>query len=143
MKNIEKKTSRKRTKLKIFVTIIIVLFIVILIPIGGIYKYLKEYGYGAEELPQTLAVYLHLDEGFTVKKEDGVSIFIGRENLLFYSDLVEKYGYREIEQSGNDLFCEKSEGEEDTGFVIGATEDWCHWFRIYVINNDYKIEDFK
>lgn len=63
--------------------------------------------------------------------------------IIFKMDLVEKYGYREKDRLGTYLFYEKNESEEGTGFVIGATEDWCHWFRIYVINNDYKIEDFK
>lgn len=108
---------------------------------AGMYSNLKTYGYGVKELPQTLAVYFRLSDGFTVEEgEDGVSVFIGRENLDFYSDLVEKYAYKEIDRLAPDVFFENDEGK---GFVIGATEDWCHWFRIYIINNDYQIEDFK
>lgn len=144
MKEGIKKTNRKRTKLKIFMSISCVLLLYIGITIGGIYKYLKEYGYGVKELPQTVAVYFHLDDGFTVKeKENGSSVFIGRENLLFYNDLIKKYGYREIDRLGTVFVYKKEDSEEITDFTVSATGDWCHWFRVYVITNDYKIEDFK
>lgn len=132
---------KKKDWLVLFVAIIVILVMFIGVNAAGMYSNLKTYGYGVKELPQTLAVYFRLSDGFTVEEgEDGESLFIGRENLDFYSDLVEKYGYKEIDRLEPDVFFENDEGE---GFVIGGTEDWCHWFRINTINNDYKIEYFK
>lgn len=140
------KTKGRRTKLKIFIAIITIIIILLLyagIAVVGIYEYLKEYGYGVDELPKTLAVYCHLSKGFTVEKEEsGDSIFIGREDLLFYTYFVEKHGYK-CEQYGSTLsFIESNSKNQEWDFSITATEDWCHWFRVYIIDNDYKIEDF-
>lgn len=136
--------KRKSTILKVFIVIIIIIIAYIGITIGGTYKYLKEYGYGINELPQTLAVYFHLSKGFTVEeKEGGDSIFIGRENWENYDNVVEKRGYKEIERYGTaGLYKKGNSKNEEYDFSITATEDWCHWFRIYIIDNDYKIEDF-
>ena len=137
------KTKRKRTKLIIFITITIILLSYAGITVGGTYKYLKEYGYGVDELPKTLAVYFHLSKGFTVEeKVNGDSIFIGRENLTVYNYFAAKHGYKN-EQYGLTLAYKQSNSKKEVwDFSITATEDWCHWFRVYIIDNDYRIEDF-
>lgn len=141
MKNFLKK---EKDWLVLFVAVIVILVMFIGVNAAGVYSNLKEYGYGIKELPETLAVYFHLSEGFTVEEqEDGMSVFIGNEDLQYYSDIISKYGYKE-ERSGNDAFYKKEDSQgNNEQFVIGATEDWCHWFRVYTIDNDYKIEDFK
>lgn len=137
------KTKGKRTKLKIFITIIIILLLYAGIIIGGTYKYLKEYGYGVDELPKTLAVYFHLSKGFTVEKEEsGDSIFIGREDLTTYTHFAEKRGYKSEQYGSMIAYIQSNSKNEEWDFSITATEEWCHWFRIYIIDNDYRIEDF-
>ncbi len=68
----------KLTKIK---KIILVLFILLGVFFVGtelcIMKYLKEYGYGIKELPQTTMVYFHLSKGFTVERaDDNHSVFL-------------------------------------------------------------------
>ena len=69
---------------KIVTCILVVLVLYSTITIGGIYKYLKEYGYSAYALPQTLAVYFGLSNGFTVYEipDSETSVFIGRQQKI-------------------------------------------------------------
>lgn len=40
---------------------------------------------------------------------------------------------------GTDYFFENDKKEE---VVIGATDKWCHWFRVFTLDGKHKIEDF-
>lgn len=142
MKNFLKK---KKDGLVLFIAIIVIIVIFIGVNAAEMYSNLKTYGYGVKELPQTLAVYFRLSDGFTVEEgEDGESVFIGNKNPDFYSDFFSKLGYKEVDRMGKTIFCKKDDKQEESSdFVIEITDDSCNWFGIYTINNDYKIEDFK
>ena len=130
---------------KIVTCILVVLVLYSTITIGGIYKYLKEYGYSAYALPQTLAVYFGLSNGFTVYEipDSETSVFIGRHDYI-YEELFNKYGYYEIDRMGLVGYYKKNDStSEYYDFGIGSQNDLCHWFRIYRISKGYKIEDFQ
>ncbi len=136
----------KSKKLKKFVLTLIVLFSLFFIATEVcIMKYLKEYGYGIKELPQTTLVYFRLSNGFTVGETDSQTIFIGRSEYI-YDKLFEKNGYYESDGMGMDLFYSKigeiKENNHTYDFRIYLSDDWCHWFRIYYIGKNYPIENF-
>lgn len=129
---------------KIFV-VLLILFVVFFIGTElCIMKYLKEYGYGIKELPQTTLVYFHMSKGFTVERiDDSHTVFIGRSDYI-YDKVFDKKGYFESDMMGMDIFySKKGEYKEDNhyDFSIFLSDDWCHWFRIYEIGK-YTIEDF-
>ena len=130
---------------KIVIVILAVTLLELTISIGGTYKYLREYGYSANYLPQTLAVYYGLSNGFTVydKPDSDVCVFIGRHAYI-YEDLFNKYGYYEIDRMGLLGYYGKA-GDNGNGasFELMSHDEWCHWFRVYSISNGYRIEDFK
>ncbi|MBQ3110023.1 MAG: hypothetical protein IJC69_02640 [Clostridia bacterium] len=130
----------KRIALVALATLVLYIFVTI----GGAYKYLKEYGYGANYLPQTLAVHYGLNNGFTVSEKDGdVSVFIGRHDYI-YEELFSKYGYSEIDRMGNlGYYGKDDDNGEENSFEIMSKHEWCHWFRLYSISNGYRIENFK
>lgn len=136
---------KKRSPLKKVIVIFFILFCMFFIATeAGIMKYLKEYGYGIKELPQTTMVYFHLSKGFTVEEIDGVSTFIGRHDYI-YDRVFEKKGYYETDRLGSAGYYKKGEdkkGEHNFDFSIYSTDNWCHWFRVYQMNKDYTIEDF-
>ncbi|WP_028510076.1 hypothetical protein [Ruminococcus sp. NK3A76] len=104
--------------------------------------YLKSYGYGIKELPQTTLVYFHLSEGFSV---DDSGRFIGRHSYSFYNELFEEKGYYKSDQMGLDLFYKKTGNKNDDhhhDFVLSCCNEWCHWFRLYDLTDDMRIEDF-
>jgi hypothetical protein len=37
---------------------------------------------------------------------------------------------------------EERTNDFDHDFCIVSKNDWCFWFRVYSINNGYRIEDF-
>jgi len=135
----------KLTKIK---KIILVLFILVAVFFVGtelcIMKYLKEYGYGIKELPQTTMVYFNLSKGFTVERtDDNHSVFIGRSNYI-YDKVFDRKGYYESDRMGLDgFYSKKGEGREDNyhDFSIVSSNDWCHWFRVYEISG-HTIEEF-
>ncbi|MDE6672040.1 MAG: hypothetical protein K2K16_07560 [Ruminococcus sp.] len=137
----------KSKKLKKFVLTLIVLFSLFFIATEVcIMKYLKEYGYGIKELPQTTMVYFRLSNGFTVGETDSQTIFIGRSDYI-YDKLFEKNGYYEADRMAMDGFYSKigeiKENNHTYDFLISSSDDWCHWFRIYYIGKKYPIESFR
>lgn len=142
--------------MKTWIKPILVIFAIVVLFIGinsiCIYKYLSEYGYGIKELPQTVAVWLRLSDGFTVEVNDDednnhFTLFIGRSDIQDYIKKYEKAGYT-AEQEGSDISIDKSNSQDDKLHVgIGGMEEWCHWFRIYILYTDnediIKIENFK
>ena len=106
-----------------------------------IYYYLKSYGYGIKELPQTTLVYFHLSKGFSVGDSGD---FIGRHSDI-YVELFEENGYFMSEQQGLVKYFKKAENKNDDyhhDFDLFYSYDWCHWFRVYDLGGDRKIEDF-
>ena len=77
--------SKPLKKLLMIIAVIIAAFFVL--TEACIYYYLKSYGYGIKELPQTTLVYFHLSKGFSVGKGGA---FIGRHSHKFYDELFEK-----------------------------------------------------
>lgn len=134
-----------KTFKRIALVALAVLVLYAFVTLGGAYKYLKEYGYGANYLPQTLAVHYGLNNGFTVyeKENSDVSVFIGRHDYV-YEEIFSKYGYSEIDRMGN-LGCygKGDDNSTETSFEILSKPQWCHWFRLYSISNGYRIENFK
>ena len=131
--------------IKISVYVLTAILVYLAITIGGICKYLKEYGYSVDILPQTLAVYFGFSEGFTVEEIDGeTSVFIGKHDDYIYEEIFNKHGYQEIERMGLVGFYKSSDStNEHYDFRISSQKEWCHWFRVYKISDGYKIEDFK
>lgn len=84
-------------------------------------------------------VYLGLEKGFTATSNDGYTTFIGTEDTEVYEKALKKKGYNQVEQMGTDYFFENDKKEE---VVIGATDKWCHWFRVFTLDGKHKIEDF-
>lgn len=126
---------------KIIIASLLLFLLYFIVTLIGINHYLNEYGYGINELPKTVAVYFNLSKGFTVEqKEDGESVFIGRHDYI-YEDLLKKKGYYETDRYGAMGLYTKNEKGEETRIDILSTNDWCHWFRIYIIDGA-KIEDF-
>ncbi len=128
---------------KIISFILLVIVIAFCINAGCILYYLNNYGYGVKELPQTLSVYFKLSDGFTVKEsKDGTSYFISGENFMSECDeLLEKHGYEKVDMKSSVLYFSKQGSEsEKHDFSIKGTDDDCYWFRVYKIDNDYKIE---
>ena len=82
--------------MKTWIKPILVIFAIVVLFIGinsiCIYKYLSEYGYGIKELPQTVAVWLRLSDGFTVEVNDDEdshsTLFIGHSDI---QDYIKKY----------------------------------------------------
>lgn len=102
----------------------------------AIYHYLTEYGFTANELTSTMAVYFHMDDGFTVRNNKEYSTFIGNTSITYYADLMVEKGYK-VEQSGSTLFV--TNDDEET-IAIDASPQWCHWFCVYTIEGN-KLED--
>lgn len=141
MKKILSEYNKKvivRTVIIVVTLLFLTYFIVTLININ---HYLNEYGYGIKELSKTVSVYFHLSKGFTVEQnEDGKSVFIGRHDYI-YDDILNKKGYYKFDMSGSLSIYTKIGYEEQSKLYVLSTNDWCHWFRIYVIDGA-KIEDF-
>lgn len=136
----------KRTAKKIIIAVITVLLLFIIFSACNIYNYLRRYGYGAKELPRTMAVFLGLSDGFTVGETEygteHMNIFIGRHDYI-YDDLFEKNGFYQSDRMGIVGYYNKSGDENDPrDFIIVMTGDWCTFFRVYEISADYRIEDF-
>lgn len=127
----------KRKIIFSILSILAILIIFITVSICNIMKKLDEYGLGKDKLPQTLAVYFHLSNGFTVEENDNGTLFIGRHDYI-YTDIMRKNGYVLIEQLGNGYWYEN---EEKNNVCIVADHKWCHWFRVYGFSG--KIEDFR
>ena len=110
----------------------------------SIYRNLKRYGYGMNELPETTLVYFHISKGFTVENDNQNSVFIGRHSYI-YEDVFDNKGYYEADRMGLDGFYQKKDEENNNhvfDFCITSTRDWCHWFRVYRLSDGYTIEDF-
>lgn len=126
---------------KVIIVIIFLLFAYFIFTLIGINHYLNEYGYGIRELPKTVAVYFHLSKGFTVNQdEDGSYIFIGRHDYI-YDEVLKKKGYYESDRLGLSGIYTKNGDEAEPNLYVLSTTDWCHWFRIYIMDGG-KIEDF-
>lgn len=103
--------------------------------------YLKSYGYGIKELPQTTLVYFHLSEGFSVGDS---GCFIGRHSDI-YTELIEDKGYYCSDQMGLVKYFKMDENKNEDyhhDIVITYTDDWCPWFRVYYFDDNVRIEDF-
>lgn len=74
------------------------------------------------------------------QNEDGKSVFIGRHDYI-YDDILNRKGYYKSDMSGSLSIYTKIGYEEQSKLYVLSTNDWCHWFRIYVIDGA-KIEDF-
>ena len=115
-----------------------------------IYKCLKEYGYGINQLPKTSLVYFGIINGFTVSSDGDQSKFIGRSDSsilgsLFedYNDIFEKHGYRLKDRLGSGFaYCKKGSNDDQAAFYFVKQRVWCRWFRVYSLSHGYKIEDF-
>ena len=133
-------------KIKLLVcSVLILMGLNIILAVGGICKYLKEYGYGTEYLFETLAVYYGLSDGFTVfeNPENNVSYFIGNHNYI-YEEIFEEQGYYEADRMGLlGLYNKTNVMTDEKDFSVMSHDEWCHWFRLYSISDGYKIEDFK
>ncbi|SEL50723.1 hypothetical protein SAMN02910353_02767 [Ruminococcus sp. YRD2003] len=134
----------KRIKRILIISLTVLAFLLILVEYF-IYENLKSYGYGVKELPETTLVYLHLSDGFTVSTEENHSVFIGRHSYI-YDDLLQKKGYYKSDQMGL-VYSYRKEGKDYKAdnvheFHITASNDWCHWFRVYDMSGGYKIEGF-
>lgn len=105
----------------------------------NIYRNLKAYGYGSSELAPATLVYLGLSDGYTVATEDGMTRYIGRHDSEYYDTLMSSNGYECIDRMGTASIYQK----EDTQQLIVATDDWCHWFRVYKMGSGHQIEDFE
>ena len=105
----------------------------------NIYKNLKAYGFGASELVPATLVYMRLSDGYTVVSENGTSEYIGRHDQGHYDTLMSSNGYECIDRMGRVTIYQK----EDRQQIIEATDDWCHWFRVYKMDNGNQIEDFE
>ena len=107
-----------------------------------IYYYLKSYSYGFKELPQTTLVYFHLSKGFSVGNGGA---FIGRHSFKFYDELFEEKGYYKSDQMGLVLYYKKTENKNEDyhhDFDLLCSNEWCHWFRVYELSDNMRIEDF-
>lgn len=132
--------SQKRKK--VIICIIFLILTYFLFTAIQINHYLNEYGYGIKELPKTVAVYFHLSKGFTVmQKENDTSVFIGRHDYNIYDKILAKRGYYRREKFGTSTIYMKNENQKKFKLYVEATNNWCHWFRIYNIRGA-KIEDF-
>ena len=134
----------KKTK-KILICIMAIISVLFIIVEFSIYTNLRAYGYGLSELPKTTLVYLRISKGFTVSTDERCSTFIGRHSYI-YDDLFKEKGYYEYDQMGMDYFYRKDDkvysSDNRYEFCVMLTDDWCHWFRVYKIDADYKIENF-
>lgn len=130
--------SNKKLIIVLIISIVVFLILWVGYTLYQISYYLKEYGYGMNELPKTVAVYFHLSKGFTVEEveETGASIFIGRHNYI-YDDVLKKKGYEQIDRNGTLIIYKNKDGSI---IKIGEQSEWCHWFRVYVITD--RIENF-
>lgn len=134
-----------KTVKKVSIGALLVILLYLTITVAGTYKYLREYGYSANYLPQTLAVYFGMSNGFTVydKPDSDISVFIGRHDYI-YEEVFDKYGYHETERQGLLGYYGKSDDNSNgRSFEIMSHNEWCHWFRVYSISDGYRIEDFK
>lgn len=139
MEKILNKTQKKVAR-KITIGIVLLFLIYFIFTLISINHYLNEYGYSISELPKTVAVYFHLNSGFTVKQtEDNKFTFIGRTDDI-YENFLKKEGYK-IERYGASVIYTKNENGKQIRISIVGTNSWCHWFRIYIIDGA-KIEDF-
>lgn len=105
----------------------------------NIYRNLKTYGYGASELVPATLVYMRLSDGYTVECENGMSEYIGRHDSDHYDTLMSSNGYDCVDRMGRVTIYQK----EDRQQIIEATDDWCHWFRVYKMDSGHQIEDFE
>ncbi|MBQ8514095.1 MAG: hypothetical protein IJ496_01700 [Ruminococcus sp.] len=140
----EKHAKKKHAFKRVLIGAAALLLLYILITLTGISGYLIKYGYGIKELPRTIAVYCNFSDGFTVDEtESGRSVFIGRPDYI-YDTLAEDSGYYESDRMGLVRYYNKSgEEAEPADFYIHASDDWCHWFRVYEMSDGYRIEDFQ
>ena len=125
--------------------ILIIFILVILVIVGGTYKYLREYGYTVYALPQALSVYFGVSEGSTIYEilDCESSIFIGKSDYD-YSWFFQKHGYDQVDRYGSVVYYKKQDSiNEFYDFVVWSTDNWCYFFRLCSIGNGYKIEDFK
>ncbi|MCM1506678.1 MAG: hypothetical protein NC177_06040 [Ruminococcus flavefaciens] len=131
----------KLLKIKKIIAVILSILVVFFVATEMcILKYLKEYGYGINKLPETTLVYFHLSKGVTVRcngKDN--SVVIGRHDYI-YDDVFSEKGYSLSEQMGT-VFYYENENNSDS-FSCYLTDKWCHWFRIYELSPSYRIEDF-
>lgn len=140
MKKILKKYNNKLIK-KIVFSIVILILVYFIFTVISINHYLNKYGYSVRELPKTVAVYFRLSNGFTVQQtDDNKSTFIGRANYI-YDEVLNKKGYYELERYGNSGIYIKNENCKLYRLDLLNSSNWCHWFRIYILDGG-KIEDF-
>ena len=102
-------------------------------------------------MPQTVAVWLRLSDGFTVEVNDDEdshsTLFIGHSDIQDYIKKYEKAGYT-AEQEGSSIIVDENNSQDDKLYIsIGGMDEWCHWFRVYSLFTDgdstVKIEDVK
>ena len=138
--------------MKVVKKILVVFVIILVVSLGWVgyvssasYRYLKEYGYGTGEIPKVLAVYFHLSDGYTVKKEkDGQSLFIGNADSSYYEESWNPKCYQCVDREGQELFFETKVGApKPEKFEISTTEKSCHWFGIYLMTNGQTVENAK
>ncbi|MBR1750452.1 MAG: hypothetical protein IJ740_06135 [Ruminococcus sp.] len=107
-----------------------------------IYYYLKTYGFGIKELPQTTLVYFHLSTGFVAEENDDMKTVIGGHSIDAIEDKLEKDGYYMYEQMGLDQFYKKNENKDKPNHYdlwISCGNEWCHWFRVYYTDKDFEL----
>lgn len=145
--------KQDKSKVKFFILVILIITaLIILSCLYSMKKYLNSCGYGISELPKAITVYLNIDPAQTIDEynvtdkindeEYTYYKFIGRHDMSDIVEMMEEHGYVFKDQMGTALFFDKkgSNNPDNVYSVsIDGTEDWCHWFRIYTI--DEKIED--
>lgn len=131
--------------IKLIVVIFTILLGYICVNSAIIYNYLREYGYGINELPKTVAVWMRVSAGFTVAESDNADFFIGRSYSGYYKKMCEKKGYY-VEQMGRDMTATNSQKRYESIYFGPDIDVWCHWFRLYEICSDdgkITIDEFR
>lgn len=126
---------------KIFLALLLIPVLYMSVTSVIICYHLYTAGYDVGEVPAALAVYYGKSGGETVYKCLDTSVFIGRTDQDYYSDIFEKNGYILYDSMGNKRSYTNSGARIKEFVVLRANGN--RWFAIYeMIGAPYDIEDF-